>query len=71
MAWTRHQIEDLMRTRIRDITDEDLNGAEADAVLAVAFYPPLSGDERRIADECWNQIIGARLRAFRCRAEPD
>ena len=62
MAWTRQQIEDQVRLRIRGFADGELDNADADAILGVAFYPPLSADEQRIADECWIQIIGERLR---------
>jgi hypothetical protein len=58
MPWPRRQIEDEMRRRIRGFTVEELNEADADAVIAVAFYPPLSADEQIIADGCWRQIIG-------------
>lgn len=63
MAWTREQIEDQIRTRIRGFSDEELKNADPDAVIGVAFCPQLSADEGRIADECWNRIIGERLPA--------
>jgi hypothetical protein len=65
MARTEEQIENRVRERIRGFTDEELDNADPDAVIGVAFYPPFSADELRIADACWNRIIGERLRARR------
>jgi hypothetical protein len=59
MPWTRQQIEDRMRERIRGFTDEGLNNADADAVIAVTFYPSLSAEEQQMADECWHRIIAS------------
>lgn len=65
MAWTREQIEETMRARITGISDEEIRIADRHAVVGVVFIPPLTDEEAAIADACWEEIIGERLRTAR------
>jgi hypothetical protein len=62
MAWTKDQIEERIRERIRGFTDDEIRSADADAHLGLAFAPPFSDSEGRLAAECWDRIVGERLR---------
>jgi hypothetical protein len=65
MAWTREQIEAKMRKRVGGISDEEIRNADRHAIVDVVFIPPLSAEEAVIADQCWDEIIGERLRSTR------
>jgi hypothetical protein len=65
MPWTRERIEARIRERVKGISDEEIRSADRHAIVGVVFTPPLSTEEAAIADQCWKEIIGERLRSAR------